>query len=114
MKREIGLTVCVALAAGMAFGATVTTNGAGAVTIDVPADETYVYPAPLANDITSVTKTGAGIVKFSQAASGCSVRSTFRAAMRISPFPTLTARVPSTWRAVRRWSSRTPLRGNRP
>jgi len=51
MKREIGLTVCVALAAGMAFGATVTTNGAGAVTIDVPADETYVYPAPLANDI---------------------------------------------------------------
>lgn len=71
MKREIGLTVCVALAAGMAFGATVTTNGAGAVTIDVPADETYVYPAPLANDITSVTKTGAGIVKFSQAASGC-------------------------------------------
>ena len=65
MKREIGLTVCVALAAGMAFGATVTTNGAGAVTIDVPADETYVYPAPLANDITSATKTGAGIIKFS-------------------------------------------------
>lgn len=52
--------------------ATVSTNDAGVVTIDVAAGETYAHAFALKSDVSSVVKTGAGTATFGVAASGFS------------------------------------------
>lgn len=54
------------------WSATVSTNDAGVVTIDVAAGETYAHVPCLASDVSSVVKTGAGTATFGVAASGFS------------------------------------------
>lgn len=54
------------------FAATVSTNDAGVVTIDVAAGETYAHASALKSDVSSVVKTGAGTATFGVAADGFS------------------------------------------